>query len=89
MRNIAGTVASNDTCLRGILRARLQILLPEKLGAILRARLQVMLLVILLAILYAKLYVMSRIIMLRARRHARLQVVLTHSVILCTTLRAK
>ena len=62
MRNIAGKVASEDTCLRGILGATLQILLPVKLGAILRARLQVMLLVILLAILYARLHVIIRII---------------------------
>ena len=52
MRNISGKVASDDTCLRRILRARLQILLPVKLWAILRAMLQVMSLVILLAILY-------------------------------------
>ena len=88
MRNIAGKVASDDTCLRGILRARLQILLPVKLGAILRARLQVLLLVILLAILHIRLHVMIRII-LWARRHARLQVVLAYSVILCARLRAK
>lgn len=88
MRNIAGKVASDDTCLRRILRARLQILLPVKLWAILRAMLQVMSLVILLAILYIRLHVIISI-MLRTRRHARLQVVLAYSVILCTRLRAK
>ena len=72
MRNIAGKVASDDTCLRRILRARLQ----------------VMSLVILLAILYIRLHVIISI-MLRTRRHARLQVVLACSVILCTRLRAK
>ena len=88
MRNIAGKVASYDTRLRRILRARLQILLPVKLGAILRARLQVMSLLILPAILYIRLLVIIRI-MLRARRHARLRVVLAYSVILCTRLRVK
>lgn len=88
MCNTAGKVASDDTCLRRILRARLQILLPVKLDAILRARLQVMSLVIRLAILYIRLNVIIRI-KLRARRHARLQVVLAYSVILYTRLRAK
>ena len=88
MCNTAGKVASDDTCLRRILRARLQILLPVKLDAISRARLQVMSLVILLAILYIRLNVIIRI-KLRARRHARLQVVLAYSVILYTRLRAK
>lgn len=45
-------------------------------------------LLILLAILYIRLNVIIRI-KLRARRHARLQVVLAYSVILCTRLRAK
>lgn len=45
-------------------------------------------LVILLAILYTRLNVIIRI-KLRARRHARLQVVLAYSVILYTRLRAK
>ena len=45
-------------------------------------------LVILLAILYIRLNVVIRI-KLRARRHARLQVVLAYSVILYTRLRAK
>ena len=72
MCNTAGKVASDDTCLRRILRARLQ----------------VMSLVILLAILYIRLNVIIRI-KLRARRHARLQVVLAYSVILYKRLRAK
>ena len=52
--------------LRGILPARLQIILLVKLYAILRARLQVMLLVIILAVSGARLQVML-LVMVRAR----------------------